>query len=175
MPATLRFILIYREDGIPIYAKCYTEFCSSLFTDTARLTSFLSSLEIMSRKVSGNQPISSMLMGNITIKFFKSLPSCHSVVLGLESHNEELFDGLFQAISILLEQKYPDKDWSIVDRAFNAEFSSSIVKNALMPVFHGFEITHDECELGTACPLYIIGSLNKGDKSIWKLLKEHTK
>lgn len=172
MTDKLRFLLIYREDGIPIFTKCYSNFCSHLFDDSARLTTFLSFLEIMGRKISGGQPVSSIQMGDITVKFTKSLPSCHSIVFGIESQNEELFNALFQSVSILLEIKYPDKDWSIVERAFNEEFGKSIVKNALLPAFHGFDVTHGECDLKEECPLHIINTSEREDKTIWARLRE---
>jgi len=96
--------VVYREDGIPIFTKYFSDFCSNLFKDSARLTTFLSTLETISEELSDEKSLRLIQISNFIMK--RTVPSRHSIVLGIESKNDELFKALFQALTILLENKY---------------------------------------------------------------------
>ena len=75
-------------------------------------------------------------------------------------------------IENLLEKKYVNKNWDLIDENFSKEFEHSLLNEALIPALHihgGFE---DNCPKGDNCPMKTVPTQKK---TIWTILKEKYK
>lgn len=80
----LKYLIIYRDDGIPIYTKCFLNYCSDAFKDPTLLTGFFSALENVSQELGEETPLKSIKVREITMIFKKTSPSRYSIVLGVK-------------------------------------------------------------------------------------------
>lgn len=172
MPQKLSYLMIYQKSGLPIYSKCYTGFCMMSAKDPILLTGFLSALENFSEEIS-KENLDSISMGNTVMNFKKSLPTGHSVVIGIESDKEvdsKLVEDIFNAINHVLETKFLDTDWDYVTTEKTASFEKYLLESALVPALHAHGGFQDECPKGDMCPMKILAGTN-GKQTIWKRLR----
>ncbi|MFX0183944.1 MAG: hypothetical protein ACFE95_12745 [Candidatus Hodarchaeota archaeon] len=171
----LDYLMIYLDSGIPIYSKCYSGICGIAAKDPALLTGFLTALEnfatefFSESKNEDNSPLEAITMGKTILRFKKTLPTGHSLALGLKKDDLKLANDIFDAVESLLEEKYRYQNWDLIDENFGKEFEQALLNEALMPALHmhgGFE---DNCPKGDNCPMKTSPTQKK---TIWTILKE---
>lgn len=171
----LEYLMIYLDSGIPIYSKCYSGICGIAAKEPALLTGFLTALESFATEVIGElkseerSSIEAVTMGNTVLRFKKTLPTGHSVALGLKKDDVKLANDVFMAVENLLEKKYANQNWELINENFSKEFERALLNEALIPALHmhgGFE---DNCPRGDNCPMKAVPTQKK---TIWSILKE---
>ncbi|MFX0174548.1 MAG: hypothetical protein ACFE9L_21935 [Candidatus Hodarchaeota archaeon] len=171
----LEYLMIYPDSGIPIYSKCYSGICGIAAKDPALLTGFLTALEnfaaefLSESKSEDDNPLEAITMGRTILRFKKTLPTGHSLALGLKKDDVKLANDIFDAVENLLETKYRYQNWELIDQSFGKEFEKALLNEALIPALHfhgGFE---DNCPKRDNCPMKTIPTKKK---TIWTILKE---
>lgn len=164
----LKYFIVYQDSGLPIFSKCFSDFCGMTAKDPAILTSFLTTLEDFAKEIVGS-PFQSFIMADTVLRFGKTLPTGHSVVIGLEKDNQKVVNEIFGLVEDLLENKYAHKDWSVIGNKFISEFEKALYDEVLHPILQDLGGFRDNCPHGDNCPLKI--SLSQKMK-VWIILKE---
>ncbi|MHA1228857.1 MAG: hypothetical protein ACTSPV_19200 [Candidatus Hodarchaeales archaeon] len=169
----LEYLMLYRRSGLPIYSKCYQGFCKVNAQDPALLSGFLSALETFSLNISGTNDtkLEAIKMGNTIMRFSRTLPKGHSIVVGLSEDNEKLANDIFNAVSDLLEKRFKDVDWDLVTTDFSKEFEKALLEDVLIPELHDYGGFEDNCPLGDKCPMKTLPHYAQQKKSIWSNIK----
>lgn len=168
----LEYIMVYLVTGLPIYSKCFSKICGVAFREPALLSGFLSALENFSAEITqGTRSLQSVKMGDTLMKFNRTLPTGHSVVIGLTEDDEGMVDTIFETIRTIVEIDFKGKDWSIVNEEFEKEFAYALYKRLEGPLqkYGGF---HDECPLGDKSLFKTVASSEK-KTTIWQRIKEN--
>ncbi|MFX0092226.1 MAG: hypothetical protein ACFFBD_10730 [Candidatus Hodarchaeota archaeon] len=169
----LEYIIVYRKNGLPLYSKCYSDFCKAAFKEPALLSGFLFSLENFSEKLTEGNVLESIKMGQTTMFFNKTFPSRHSVVIGLKKPDPEFVEDTFEVIGIFLETEYKNTNWDKVDSDFAKNFENELLTKILIPALKHHQMAfRDSCPAGNQCPMKTLASeANKG--TIWSLIKNN--
>ena len=170
MPA-LEYLLIYTQSGLPIYSKCYGTFCKAAFKQPELLTGFLSAIETIPMTISNGLSLQSVKMGETEMKFSKTTPDGHSVVIGLSEDSQSVANEIFEAVSRTLAlEKFRGADWDYITSDLMEEFEKELLNNALpgaMLKYGGFE---DRCTLGDMCPIHTNATKSRASR-IWGAIK----
>lgn len=147
----IEYLMVYLPSGLPIYSKCFGGFCKVNATDEILLSGFLSALESFPSMV-GGEALKAVEMGNTSFVFRKTTPSGISVAMGVakEGDLQEAQD-VFNAIQILLEEKYSDTSWDIITTNEFDAFAKDLLENTLEPALHKYGGFEDRCGLGDQC------------------------
>ena len=79
----LEYLMVYTESGLPIYSKCYGTFCKTAFKNPELLSGFLSALQTLPQTISTDLSLDSVKMGSTEMRFSRTTPTGHSIVVGL--------------------------------------------------------------------------------------------
>lgn len=164
----LKYLIIYQDSGLPIFSKCFSDFCGITVKDPALISSLLTVLEDFAKKIVGST-FQSFIMVNTVTRFGKTLPTGHSVVIGLEKDNPKVVNEIFRLVEDLLENKYEHKNWNVISSEFTSEFEKTLYNKVLCPSLQDFGGFRDSCPHGDKCPLKT--SLSHKRK-VWIILKE---
>lgn len=167
--------MVYQENGLPIFSKCYSGFCGLVAKEPVLLSGFITALQGFATEISDpisreDSAIQAITMGHTVLRFKKTLPTGHLIAVGLSEDRPDIANDIFNEVETLLEKKYGQTNWAIIDTDFGKEFEQALLEEALIPALHqhgGFE---DRCPRGDMCPMRILPTVEK--KSIWTMLKD---
>ncbi|MHA2225957.1 MAG: hypothetical protein ACXAC8_12175 [Candidatus Hodarchaeales archaeon] len=173
MADNIEYVMIYQKSGLPIFSKCFSDFCMLNAKEPALLSGFLTALESFSLELVGKErdnTLESITMGNTTMKFKKTLPTGHSIVLGVKKDNKKMVEEVFDAIAKLIEKEYKNQDWSTITEDFGEEFEPLLYEKVLVPILNHYGGFHDQCKLGENCAIKTIAQPTK-KSSIWARIR----
>lgn len=153
--AILEYLMVYTDSGLPIYSKCYGSFCKTAFKNPELLSGFLSAIQTLPMTISDGLSLDSVKMGPTEMKFSKTIPTGHSVVVGLDENAPDVADKVFDAVNVILSSdQFESVDWSFISSDVMNAFEKELVENRLVKALEqhgGFE---DQCPLGEKCPIH---------------------
>jgi len=169
----LEYLLIYTESGLPIYSKCYGIFCKTAFKNPELLSGFLSALQTIPLTISSELSLDAVKMGPTQMRFSKTIPSGHSIVVGLGEDKPEIAQRIFDAVSgILAKEKFHTVDWSYVTSDIMNAFEDELLRSTLVNTLHEYGGFEDQCSLGDQCPIHTNAILYKTRRErVWNLIK----
>lgn len=169
----LEYLLIYTESGLPIYSKCYGTFCKTAFKNPELLSGFLSALQTLPLTISSELSLDAVKMGPTQMRFSKTIPSGHSIVVGLGEDKPEIAQRIFDAVSgILAKEKFLTVDWSYVTSDIMNAFEDELLRSTLVNTLHEYGGFEDQCSLGDQCPIHTNAILYKTRRErVWNLIK----
>ncbi len=163
--------MVYTQSGLPIYSKCYGNFCKSAFESPEMLAGLLSAIETIPPTLSEGLSLQSISMGPTTMRFSKVMPDGHSVVIGLSDENPEVAEAVFNAVErILTLDKFKSFDWSYVTSEIVEEFTSELVHGYLIDAMKNYGGFSDTCPMGDKCLLHT-DALTSRRTRIWDAIK----
>ncbi|MFX0094198.1 MAG: hypothetical protein ACFFBD_20840 [Candidatus Hodarchaeota archaeon] len=138
---------------IPIYNKCFGGFCF-VDVDPAIISRYLSAIEILSAQLvkQGGGSLESIKLRKIVLNFRKTSPSGYFVVIGLVKDNSLAVEDIFGKIINLLEKKYMDRDWNIMNKQLNKEIEELLAQEWVTSV-HETRKSKRRCSKKDKCPL----------------------
>jgi hypothetical protein len=170
LPA-LEYLLIYTQSGLPIYSKCYGTFCKTAFKQPELLTGFLSAIETIPLTLAGGMSLQSVKMGTTEMKFSKTTPGGHSVVIGLSEDAPEVANEVFEAVSkALAAERFRDVDWTHISTELMEAFQAELLNNTLPEAMHDYGGFEDRCTLGAMCPIHTTATKSRASR-IWGSIK----
>ncbi|UCH04476.1 MAG: hypothetical protein JSW05_13080 [Candidatus Thorarchaeota archaeon] len=168
----LEYLLIYTQSGLPIYSKCYGTFCRAAFKNPELLTGFLSAVETIPLTISSDFSLQSVKMGNSEMRFTKTTPGGHSVVIGLGEDAPDVANEVFSAVSeTLASERFVNQDWSIISAELMASFEDELLKSSLPRALHDYGGFEDQCSMGDQCLIHTNASQSRAQR-IWGAIKD---
>jgi hypothetical protein len=168
MATRLEYLMVYTQAGLPIYSKCFGTFCKAAFKEPELLTGFLSALETMPLTISSDMRLDSVRMGNTDMRFSKSVPTGHSIVVGMSEDNSGLAEKVFKEISEILESDtFKDVDWNVISAEMMKTFEEELLNSTIPKAVHDFK---DECPFGDQCPLHVNAFVSRKQR-IWGAIR----
>jgi len=164
--------MIYTEAGLPIYSKCFGEFCKDAFKNPELLSGFLSALQTLPPSMSADLSLDSVKMGSTEMRLSKTIPNNHSIVVGLDENSPDIAHLIFNAVqNVLLKEKFASLEWSFVTGETILTFEEELVNSALADVLDMYGGFVDLCTQGKKCPFYTSAQNNsKGQGEIWSVI-----
>ncbi len=164
--------MIYTAAGLPIYSKCYGTFCQAAFKNPELLTGLLSAIETIPPTLSEGLNLQAVKMGETEMRFSKSVPNSHTIVVGLSANSPEMAEVVFKAVNNALNADPFDKmDWTLITGDMTRKFESYLINEVLPQALHEFGGFKDECPLGDQCPLHTTGPTSRRQR-IWNVFKD---
>ncbi len=169
----LEYLMVYTESGLPIYSKCYGTFCKTAFKNPELLTGFLTALQTLPPTISSELSLDAVTMGPSQMRFSKTTPTGHSVVVGLGEDKPELAESIFKGVSdILAVEPFLEADWSYITADLMDAFEEKLLKSTLVDVLHDYGGFEDQCSLGDQCPIHTNALLYQTRREkVWILIK----
>ncbi|MHA2379396.1 MAG: hypothetical protein ACXADO_04145 [Candidatus Thorarchaeota archaeon] len=168
----LEYLLIYTQSGLPIYSKCYGTFCRTAFKNPELLTGFLSAVETIPLTISSDFSLQSVKMGTSEMRFSKTTPGGHSVVIGLSEDAPDVADEVFSAVSqTLASEGFVNQDWSIISSELMASFEDELLKSSLPKALHDYGGFEDKCSMGAQCLIHTTAYQSRTQR-IWGAIKD---
>ena len=169
MTSKLEYLMVYTQSGLPIYSKCFGTFCKAAFKQPELLTGLLSALETMPLAISSDLKLDSVKMGTTDMRFSKSVPTGHSIVVGLSEDDPNLADNVFKSVSDILEnERFRGIDWTIITADLMKSFEEELMNSTLPAAVHDFQ---DECAFGDQCPLHVNAFISRKQR-IWGAIRK---
>jgi hypothetical protein len=163
--------MVYTEAGLPIYSKCFGSFCQASFKNPELLSGFLSALETVPLTISEGLSLDSIRMGGTEMRFSKTFPTGHSVVVGMDADSQDLAESVFGAVDKVLKMdRFLEVDWTRITGDLMHDFESILVGIALPDALHDYDGFSDECPLGTQCLLHTNATMTTREK-IWTSIR----
>jgi hypothetical protein len=171
--AILEYLMVYTEAGLPIYSKCYGSFCKTAFKNPELLSGFLSAIQTLPMTISTDLTLESIKMGPTEMKFSRTVPTGHSVVIGVGEDAPDVADKVFEAVAdILTTDQFRNVDWSVISSDIMDAFEEELLENSLVEALKehgGFE---DQCPLGDKCPIHTTAIQYKTRRGkVWSMIK----
>ncbi|KXH76313.1 MAG: hypothetical protein AM326_07345 [Candidatus Thorarchaeota archaeon SMTZ-45] len=169
----LEYLLVYTESGLPIYSKCYGTFCKTAFRNPELLSGFLSALQTLPLTISSELSLEAVKLGPTQMRFSKSIPSGHSIVVGMGEDKPEVAERIFEDISkILAADRFLNVDWSYITSDIMNDFEKVLLKSTLVNALKDHGGFEDQCSLGDQCPIHTNALLYKTRREkVWSLIK----
>lgn len=179
-PLTLEYFIVFQKSGLPIFSKCFGDFCSLLLVDDLVLTGFLSVLTSMPAMFGANTELKAIEIGYSKLYFSHTTPSGHTICLGFLNEADLakkrlLIDDLFEKITYFVEIEYKDKDWAILKAAEIRAIEYELIDTIVSPCCAIDPIYKDH---GGRCSMSIESNLFRAENDvgiiepIWKRLGE---
>jgi hypothetical protein len=165
--------MVYTEAGLPIYSKCYSTFCKTAFKNPELLSGFLSAIQTLPATISEDLVLESVKMGPSEMKFSRTIPSGHTVVIGLGEDVPDVAEKVFKAVSdILTADQFRDVDWSFISSDMMQAFEKELLENRLVTALEGHGGFEDQCPLGDQCPIHTNALQYKTRREkVWSMIK----
>ncbi len=167
----LEYLMVYTNAGLPIYSKCFGNFCRSAFENPELLSGLLSAIEKIPPTIMDGAELKGIKMAYTSMRFSKTLPEGHTVVVGLSEDRPDVAKRVYEAVDSLLKQpRYQGVDWEVVTSELVHDFTRDLTQNYLVDAMHKFGAFADECPLGDQCPIHsdpIIGQKRR----IWDVIR----
>jgi len=160
----LEYIIIFKEEGIPIYSQCYGSFCARVGFDESLYSGFLSALTSMPSMFGDEKGLQSVEMGFTKLHFSKTTPSGHVICVGIDKAtiddvdiNNQL-EVFYNNINSILEDEYKDFTWVKTNPDDIEEFENILLHKAIYPSFPYF-YNNEICKVD--CPFDHTGQITK--------------
>lgn len=162
--------MIYTPGGLPIFSKCFGGFCQANATDDVLLSGFLSALETFPAMV-GGEGLKAVEMGTTKFVFRKTTPSGVSIAIGLseKADQQEAID-VFEAVQSLIEVKYNETNWDVINTTQYEAFKKDLFENALDPALHNYGGFEDQCPMGEQCAMHTM-PISEEKQPIWTRIR----
>lgn len=169
----LEYLLVYTGAGLPIYSKCFGTFCGTAFKNPELLSGFLSAIQSLPLTISSDLSLESIKMGHTEMRFSRTTPSGHSIVVGLGEDSPETANSIFDSVSSILESEpFVDTDWSVITSNLMQSFETKLLRSTLVEALHDHGGFEDKCPLGDRCPIYTNAIQYKTRREkIWDIVK----
>ena len=169
----LEYLMVYTESGLPIYSKCYGSFCKTAFKNPELLAGFLTALQTLPLTLSSELSLDAVKMGPTQMRFSKTTPSGHSIVVGLGEDMPEVAESIFEGVSgILAAEQFLTVDWSYITSDLMNAFEEKLLKSTLVDILHDYGGFEDQCSLGNQCPIHTNALLYQTRREkVWGLIK----
>jgi hypothetical protein len=172
----LEYMMVYQQNGLPIFSKCFKGFCAISSQDPALLSGFLTALQSFSTQLtlsseSKTSSLEAMKMGPTVMRFSRVLPSGHNVVLGLSEDSPSLAKEIFDGVEKFVQTHYQDTNWSIITTTQGEDFGRRVIEEVLSPLFHREGGWADTCPLGESCAMKALPTKDDQKISIWETIK----
>lgn len=106
------------------------------------------------------------------MRFAKTTPDGHSIVVGLTEDSPEAAEKIFNAISGTMAQpRFKNTDWTIITQDLMTGFRDELLNHTLKDVLHEYGGFEDACPLGDKCPIHTTAVLSRR-KRVWSAIKE---
>ena len=124
----LEYLMVYTESGLPIYSKCYGTFCKTAFKNPELLSGFLSALQTLPLTISSDLSLDSVKMGPTEMRFLRTTPTGHSIVVGLGEDSEEIANKVFESVAgVLAMEKFVSIDWTFISSDMMNDFEDELL------------------------------------------------
>lgn len=174
----LEYLIIYTNNGLPVYARCFADSCKTAIGNPTLFTAFLASLNQFAKYDPENIP-DEMMLNDIPVKvnfnpddgvnsinlkelqllFFYSQLEDITISAGFNSEKYDraeivpIFKQFLEQVEEFLKS-YEGTDWSYIETAKLLEFENKLLDEVVDPFFnrHGMK---NKCALGENCPFRI--------------------
>lgn len=103
----------------------------------------------------GGEELKAVEMGTTQFVFRKTTPSGGSIVIGLaEKADQQEAIGVFEAVQALIEGKYSETNWAVINITQYEGFKKDLYENALDPALHNYGGFEDQCPMGEQCAIH---------------------
>lgn len=172
----LDFLIIFNQDGIPIFSKCYSDICALFNKNDLLLSGFLSAITSFPVNLGYSRKELKMLdLGRSRMYFSYSNSSNIVFVIGVNKESvENIQNGLINIsmdeLQKLFDTNFPGIDWS---RSEDYNFNNLEIEINTKIIYHWFKATntHDSCPLGDNCPFYLASKRGRRKQTMWKSLR----
>jgi hypothetical protein len=178
----LEYLIVFQKSGLPIFSKCFGEFCGVLLVDESLLSGFLSAMTTMPTMFGKeNNNLNSVEMGYTKLLFSHTMPSGHVICLGFNKNtinekNQEKINNLFDKINDFIEKDYMNMKWDFTSTEEISPIVEKLLKFIIDPWIH--ISSNYSKEHIPKCPICIEGEIFRGEgdigikQPIWKRLSE---
>ncbi len=173
---------MFQKSGLPIFSKCFGDFCGVLMVDDTLLSGFLSAMTSMPTFFAKDEKsLDAIEMGFTKLMFSHTLPSGHVICLGFNKNtitdsNQQKIEALFKEINNFVEKDKKEIDWSLLSSEEIGIIVDELLENIINPWIH---LTKDYTKHhAEGCPICIDGPLYRGENDegikvpVWKRLKD---
>ena len=180
-PLILEYLIVFQKSGLPIFSKCFGDFCTVLMVDDTLLSGFLSAMTSMPTFFNQKVNLDSIELGFTKLFFNYTLPSGHVICMGFNKkttspQKEKKIDELFEKITKFIEEEKKDINWSFLSTEEISPIVEELLTKIIEPWIHLSSANHSKHSKG--CPICIDGPFFRGEddigmkEPIWKRLKD---
>ena len=180
-PLILEYFIIFQKSGLPIFSKCFGDFCQVLLVDDIILSGFLSALTTMPAMFGKDRnKLNAVEIGYTKLLFNHTTPSGHTICLGFKFEEEvvkkdERIDELFKKIEFFIEETHKNVNWPITPKTQILKIENELIDTIITPwvkIDEHYKTHGPNCTMSVESDLYR-GENDSGMKEpIWKRLKE---
>jgi hypothetical protein len=121
--------------------------------------------------ISDGLQLESVKMGLTHMRFAKTTPDGHSIVVGLSEDDTDLATNVFREVEgVLQKDKFRNLDWSMITSVIQKDFETELLGSALVNAMHSHGFS-DQCPLGDQCPMHVTAVISKREK-IWSSIRK---
>ena len=119
-PLILEYFIVFQKSGLPIFSKCFGDFCSVILVDDLLLSGFLSALTTMPKMFGeGHDRLNAVEIGYTKLLFDHTLPNSNVICLGFKEEGftvekNKMIEDLFKKINDFVEITHKDEKWDIL-------------------------------------------------------------
>ncbi|HKZ42096.1 MAG TPA: hypothetical protein VJ044_14120 [Candidatus Hodarchaeales archaeon] len=138
----LEYLMIFQQSGIPIYSKCWGDFCALLVADESLLSGFLAAITTMPKMFGkGEANLQSIDMGFTKLAFNFTSPSGHVMVVGFPQssggkQSEKYVKILNNRINAVIEEEYKGTKWEFLSTEELKGFETKLLQEIVYPWLH---------------------------------------
>lgn len=164
---TVEYLIILRKSGLPIYSKCWGNFCAVLTVDDTLLSGFLSAMTSMPAMFNQDSEVHAVEMGFSKLLFNYTTPSGHIICGGfrreeINDQSTKLINGFFTQIEKLLEEDYKSQNWDDIPDEDMKQFETKLMNDIIFPWFHTIDSPNHSDDM---CPFCSTGMAFKGENN----------
>ena len=168
-PLVLEYFIVFQKSGLPIFSKCFGDFCSVILVDDIILSGFLSALTTMPKMFGeGHDRLNAVEIGYTTLLFDHTLPNGNIICLGFKKEGfsvekNELIEDLFKQINDFVEITHKDEQWDFLKRDEIRTILNELLDTIITPWIN---IDQNYREHGPKCSMSIESDLFRGEDDI---------
>lgn len=164
---TLEYLVILQSSGLPIYSKCWGNFCAVLTVDDTILSGFLSAITSMPKMMNQETELNAIEMGFSKLLFNYTTPTGHIICGGfrreeITKENMVEIDKFFAQVSKFLEYDYKNAVWNNMAEQEKKEFEKEFLTTIIEPWFHTVQSENHSDDM---CPFCSNGNTYKGENN----------
>lgn len=161
----LEYLIILRKSGLPIYSKCWGNFCAVLTVDDTLLSGFLSAVTSMPTMFNQKTELSAVEMGFSKLLFNYTTPNGHIICGGfrreeINDRSMKVINNFFTQIEQFMEEDYSNQDWDDISDEVMKDFEGNLMNKIVQPWFHtASTVNHTD----DGCPFCSTGKIYRGE------------
>ena len=111
-------------------------------------------------------------MGPTEMRFSKTTPTGHSVVIGLGKDSPNIAEDIYREVSkILAGDRFVNVDWTYMTSELMDAFEKELLETAFVDAMHDHGGFSDQCPLGDRCPMHTTAIQSRKGR-IWSSIKD---